>query len=55
MVSHPLGRDFVARLKALDDTVVPYELPDEGGLLDLIKVCAGRTRHASGASQLDAP
>ncbi|CAN0546976.1 unnamed protein product, partial [Ectocarpus sp. 12 AP-2014] len=36
VISHPLGRDFVSRLKAVDDTVVPHELPERDALERLV-------------------
>lgn len=38
MISHPLGRDFVSRLKAVDDTVVRHELPERDALERLVQV-----------------
>lgn len=38
VVSHPLGRDFVSRLKAVDDTVVPHDLPERHELERLVQV-----------------
>lgn len=38
MISHPLGREFVSRLKAVDDTVVPHELPERDALERLVQV-----------------
>ncbi|CAM9512898.1 unnamed protein product [Ectocarpus sp. 4 AP-2014] len=37
VISHPLGRDFVSRLKAVDDTVVPHELPERDALESLVQ------------------
>ncbi|CAN0335748.1 unnamed protein product, partial [Ectocarpus sp. 8 AP-2014] len=37
VISHPLGRDFVSRLKAVDDTVVPHELPERDALERLVQ------------------
>lgn len=44
VISHPLGRDFVSRLKAVDDTVVPHDLPERDELERLVQV--GRTGSA---------
>lgn len=38
VISHPLGRDFVSRLKAVDDTVVPHDLPERDELERLAQV-----------------
>lgn len=38
MISHPLGREFVSRLRAVDDTVVPHELPERDALERLVQV-----------------
>eukprot|EP00903_Cladosiphon_okamuranus_P010623 g10046.t1 len=37
VISHPLGRDFVSRLKAVDDTVVPHDLPERDELERLVQ------------------
>eukprot|EP00752_Nemacystus_decipiens_P002591 g2424.t1 len=37
VISHPLGRDFVSRLKAVDDTVVPHDLPEMDELERLVR------------------
>lgn len=38
VISHPLGRDFVSRLKAVDGTVVPHDLPERDELERLVQV-----------------
>lgn len=38
VISHPLGKQFVSRLKAVDDTVVPHDLPDRDELEKLTQV-----------------
>lgn len=38
VISHPLGREFVSRLRAVDDTVVPHELPELDALESLVQV-----------------
>lgn len=47
VISHPLGRDFVSRLKAVDDTVVPHDLPERDELERLVQVCGKRGRGLS--------
>ncbi|CAM9333128.1 unnamed protein product [Pylaiella littoralis] len=37
VISHPLGRDFVSRLKAVDGTVVPHDLPERDELERLVQ------------------
>lgn len=41
VISHPLGRDFVSQLKAVDDTVVPHDLPERDELERLVQVGQG--------------
>ena len=41
VISHPLGRNFVSRLKAVDATVVPHDLPERDELDRLVQVRCG--------------
>lgn len=38
MISHPLGREFVSRLKAADETIVPHDLPERDTLEKMVQV-----------------
>eukprot|EP00904_Undaria_pinnatifida_P011376 jgi/Undpi1/7369/HiC_scaffold_22.g09842.m1 len=37
VISHPLGREFVSRLKAADETIVPHDLPERDTLEKMVQ------------------